>query len=713
MADIKNKLFNYFAQRHFDLMPPEVRARFDDYAKNEDFQGHMKHWNDNFKGASTPDLVNDITGGTNTYNLTDDEWKELYDAYQEVFLNMDIAKIPSIGFDNEYKKATTDFISKWFGNYADGKVFVQQVANTVFAEGLLSTGANNLADFLDHPTPPVPPDPAARSALKDVLKNNLKDSVFSDISYDDFINGLRAQRYNTDAKFKEKALTVVRYIRDNGPEQTYQIPSRTQWPLNVGYTSINAGSGIYTVDTVNPTLAAIYGHSDTNTWFETPNRDDCVNRFKDHYTEIFDTLLTNSKVREHFLAQTQDRLVSEPLLEAIKQTDYENKDSKDYVPDKYSDEKHWTQKFQDWKDDTYEDHLRRFVNPSRGTRLFFSPWSQDIIKAFDKEKIKPTDGLEGILSKSDAIAKRLKTKTPSDHFKWFTDTLTQLKDAGMSKAVEGALRNGKQLRQLASAIIAEAVEHDKIKEAKTALEILSVAKYGMLCSRTFDKLRDATKDMKIFSDKDLSWNKNSGVQFVTKAMDKTAGLAIQGVALAATGLRNAISHSHTKIDGNITKNKILDKAHKHWNEEDLLEEVDKANHTLAELAAGHGKSGLVIDAGTIAARQAALAAMPSGTAKDNLKADIDSYNKSKFTTTGTQRNDILNRQAARAAGNDPYKELVAYWNMLETATKTHTFALGNMSVKRRDMLENYAKGNRIAHQRAETYLTNFNSWRTA
>ena len=710
MADIKNKLFNYFAQRHFDLMPPEVRARFDDYAKHEDFQGHMKHWNDNFKGAATPDLVNDVTGGSNTYNLTDEEWKELYDAYQEVFLNMDIAKIPSIGFDNEYKKATKDFISKWFGNYADGKVFVQQVANHDFAEELLSTGPDNLADFLHQPTPPVPPDPAARSALKDVLKNNLKDSVFSDISYDDFINGLRAKRYNTDAKFKEKALTVVRYIRDNGPEQTYQIPSRTQWPLNVGYTSTHEGSGIYTVATVNPTLAAIYGHSDTNTWFVTPNRNECVDRFKAHYTEIFDTLLTNSKVREHFLAQTQDRLVSEPLLEAIKQTDYENKESKDYVPDKYSDEKHWTQKFQDWKDDTYEDHLRRFVNPSRGTRLFFSPWSQDIIKAFDKEKIKPTDGLEGILSKKDAIAGRLKTKTPSDHFKWFTDTLSQLKDAGMGKAIEGALRNGKQLRQVASAIIAEAVEQDKIKEAKTALEILSVAKYGMLCSRTFDKLHEATKDMKIFSDKDLSWNKNEGVQFVTKAMDKTAGIALQGIALAATGLRNAISLSHTKIDGNIKNNKILDKAHKHWNEEDSLEEINKSVKTLDDLAAGNGKSGQVITPATITAQKAALDAMPDGDAKDNLKADIDAYDK--LAGARAEKRDIEARQAARA-DKDPYKELVAYWNMLETATKTHTFALGNMSVKRKDMLKDFANGNSMAQQKATEYLNNFNSWRTA
>ena len=75
LADLKNKLFNYLAQRHFDLMSPEVRARFDDYAKYEDFQGHMKHWYQNYKDSSTPDLANDIGTGE---NLTDDEWINLY-----------------------------------------------------------------------------------------------------------------------------------------------------------------------------------------------------------------------------------------------------------------------------------------------------------------------------------------------------------------------------------------------------------------------------------------------------------------------------------------------------------------------------------------------------------------------------------------------------------------------------------------------------------
>lgn len=719
---LENKLFDYLAQRHFDLMSPEVRARFDDYVKNGDFQGHMEHWLKNYNGSMTPDLVNDMGGGAvNDHKLTAEEWGELFDAYQEAFQKMDVAKTPSVGFDSEYKKATKDFIEKWFGNFADGKVFVQKTATGV-ADNILSTGANNLANFLDAP---------ANRALKDVFKRNLKET-FSDISYDDFIAGLRAQKYNSDTKFREKVVAVVEYIRDYGPQEGYQAPSRSQWPIGVGYTPDPVGDGTFVVRTpsVNPVLSSIYGNPDTDKWFEIPTaeRNVCINRFKDNYTEIFDTLLTKSKVREHFLAQTDSRIIARPLNEALKQTDYENKDSKDYVPEKYSDEKNWRQRFEDFKNDTYENHLRRFVNPSRGTRLYFSPWAQNIIKAFDKSKLKPTDGIEGILGKKDEILKNLASSpTSKDHFEWFTKTIETLKVAGMSKAVEGALRNGKQMRHLVSGIIAEAVEQGKIKEAKTALEVLSVAKYGLSSSRTLNALNEATKDMKIFSDDKLSWNKNEGVQLVTRATDKIAGLAIRGAGLVATGIHNFIQHRRTKIgskdgaDFDISKNKVLNSAHKHWNEEDIAATVakkrDDAVADLATLAAGGGKSGHTIDAASIVAETAARDAMPAGSAKDNLTADIDLYNKSVRNQHDApiELAQIAARQANRAAdpANDKFRELVAYWNRLESVGKTHAFTLGSMKVKRDAMLKDWEKGTSKAQTEFNTYLGSFGQLRTA
>ena len=706
---LKNKLFDYFAQRHFDLMSPEVRARFDEYAKNGDFQGHMKHWNDNYKGAMVPDLVNDFPAGmgmVNEHKLTDGpggEWEELYDAYQEVFQNMDIEKVPSIGFDNEYKKATKDFIEKWFGNFADGKIFIQKEA-TVFADDILSTGANNLADFL-----------TANPAFKDIFKRQLKEA-FSDISYGDFIHGLRTKEYNSNTKFRDKVIEVIKYIRDYGPQDGYIAPARSVWPVGAGYVPHDNGDGTFTATAPDPLLLDIYAHPDTDAWFEVNpgHKPICIQRFKDNYTKIFDTLLTKSKVREHFLAQTRNPVITEPLTEAIKQTDYENKDSKDYVPEKYPDEKTWVQELEDWKNDTYENHFRRFTNPSRGTRLFFSPWSQNIIKAFDKVKIKPTDGLEGILSKkSDILSKLQSSKTSTDHFNWFVDTIEKLKGT-MPKAIEGALRNGGQMNQLVSGLIAEAVKQGKTKEAKTALEILSVAKYGLSTSRTLNKLREDKDLFNVFSNKDLSWNKNEGVKFVTGAIDKTVRAGVLGVGLAVTGARNLISHSRTKIGNDISKNKILNDAHKHWNEEDLQKTTqtkrDSATNNLADLAAGAGKSGTVIaNAADLAFAEAALLGMPPGPAYDNLKADIDSYKKSVIDQSEANQEliDIGARQAARAAGDDPYQELVAYWHMLENVGKTHAFTLGSMAIKRKNMFEKDAAGKTNAENISAQYLTDW------
>ncbi|MBQ6011940.1 MAG: hypothetical protein IJL23_02345, partial [Alphaproteobacteria bacterium] len=81
---LENKLFDYLAQLHFDLMSPEVRARFDEYAKNKDFQGHMKEWNNRYVGGMLPDFVSPGVGGvTNEHQLTGDEWDKLYLALQK------------------------------------------------------------------------------------------------------------------------------------------------------------------------------------------------------------------------------------------------------------------------------------------------------------------------------------------------------------------------------------------------------------------------------------------------------------------------------------------------------------------------------------------------------------------------------------------------------------------------------------------------------
>ena len=701
---LENKLFDYLAQLHFDLMSPEVRARFDEYAKNKDFQGHMKEWNNRYVSGMLPDFVSPGVGGvTNEHQLTGDEWDKLYLAFQKTLQRMNKAKDPKVGFDGGYDKKTKDFIAKWFGS---DKLFDQDKAIAAVEDKLTTAvgPANSLLSYLT----------INRGKLETIFKTQgvvSKDS--SGFTYDKLLNGLATKKYNTDDDFRNNLSDVISYIEGYGPNGG--APAG-YWPntLLALEPGINFGLPL---------------PSDFNDWFVAPTVyappliGSRVDDFKTKYSDIFSELLDpkNSKVLEKFLGNAEP-IIGDQIKAAVAQTDYTNKDSKDYVPEKYPDSKNWKQRFEDWKNDTYENHLRRFTNPSRGTRLYFSPWSQNIIKAFDKAKLKPTDGLEGILSKKDDVLKNLKsTPTATSHFKWFTETIENLKTAGMNKAVEGALRNGKQMRDLVSAVIAEAVEQGKVNEAKTALEVLSVAKYGLSCSRTLGALRESTKDMAILSDKNLSWNKNEGIQFVTKAMDKTAGLAIRGLGLATTGIHNFIQHRRTKIGDDLRKNKVLSNAHKHWNEEDTHATATKkhteATNNLAKLAAGHGDSGHVIDAATIAAETAALGGMPAGPAKDALQKDVDLYNKSVMDNhnAAIELADIGARQAARTAApeKDPFRELIAYWDMLESVGKTHAFTLGSMDLKRKAMLKDWANNTSKAQTQANAYLASFDKLRTA
>lgn len=672
---LKQKLFDYFAQRHFDLMTPEVRARFDDYAKNEDFQGHMKHWNDNYVGANLPDL---LAAGT-PHQLSSTEWEELYNAFQEAFQALDSSKNPSVGFEGPYKKATLDFIKKYFGD--SSKTFTTTSATTS-----TETVFRELETFLRN----------NRGALEMPFKTNMQNVFKDDFTYDKLLSDLGSKKYNSNLKFRKQLESIIQYIDyyQNYPDPSY-LPTATPpngRPITCDLTPLDP---------------------DSSKWYDISDKRRHVNQFKSDFSEIFDTLLTKSSVRTDFLSKASDK-IADPLTKAIELTDYENKDSKDYVSEKYPDEKNWRQELEDWANNTYEDYFRKFVNPSRGTRIYFSPWSQNIIKAFDKAKVKPTDGLEGILKNRDAIAKNLKSsKTSSDHFKWFADTIEKLKSAGMGKAVEGALRNGAQMRHLVSGLIAEAVKQGKVKEAKTALEILSVAKYGLLSSRTLDAIRKA--DMTIFSDGKLSWNKNEGIKMVTTAADKTIRAAVVGVSAGIVGINNFIQHRRTKIGKDIRNNKILNDEHKNWekeNQQALQNKQDEnarlfVDDKLDHLAHGNGLSGRVIANETdLTNAETALAAMTPGAAGyDDLKADIDLYKDSKA------RKDAVDKW--NDDHKDQYKELISYWDMLESVGKTHSFTLGSISAKRKEYIKGFARGTSQAQNDFNTYLAGYGSLRTA
>lgn len=652
MASIKSFLLEYFSQRHFDLMSPEVRARFDEYTKTSDFTGNMKWWKSELVSGHVPDIS----------VLSDDQIKELYMVFQNVLQHMYDDK-SSFKHDD----VLTKFITKWFGD--EYKTF-----NNTQATPALETAIANLKNTLIT---------GRTSGLPQVLTTNLS-SVFTDFTYDDLIKGLNEKKYNTDLKFRDKFISVAEYV-----DYYSSIGDQTYWPTALPRV-------LFASD------PAVGPQTD---WFKVQNETDKINRFKTDYVELLDKLLTSKKIRDSFSEYGPGNTVSKQLNNAIKSTDYENKESDDFVPAKIPDSKNLLQRINDWKNDTFENYLRKFTNPTHGSRIYFSPWSQDISKALDKAEVKPTDGLAGIVDKKDKILEKLaNSPTATKHFKWFTDTLSYLK-SNMPKAYEGALKNGKQMQDLVSELIIKAVNDNKIKEAKTALEILSVSKYGFTTSKTVDALQKA--DFSIFGDKDLSWNKNEGVKFVTNAIDKTAKFALVGAGRVIAGARNLYQHSRTKINNDISGNKVLNSAYKQWHAED-----DKAYNTainentahnvdgrLNDLSSGHGAagSGAIITTATVDAEQVRCNAMAAGPVKDALQADIDDFRDA------IERKTLVDEW--RSKNPDKFNELIAYWNMLESYTKSHSFTLGSMKIKRQEMLKDWGN-NSLAEQIAKQEIAN-------
>lgn len=726
MADIKNIVFEYLAHRHIDLMPPDVAERYEDYQKNSSFTGHMSTWNTKYYGQPLAVLTTTLTDN--------DDWEKLYDSCQKSFQKLYENKNHKVGIGSDYNPATKGFIDKWFGTNPN-KTFTISKATSETKDTFIA-----LADLLE----------TKSVALKPFITRNVS-QVFEDTTYEKFLSDLKAGKYDEDISFRQKVQSVIEYIQYAAPQPgVTEEPDLDKWPRKVGYHINGAGE----IEHDHDCLKFIMGNSNVvppvapkislnpNDWYKIPEYDRHVQRFKTDYVKLFDELLSNNTFRSKFLEQAEDPIKS-ALETAIKDTDYDNKESDDYVPEKLTDSKNWQQRIKKWANDTYENHLRRFTNPSRGTRLYFSPHSQNIMKAFDKAGIKPTDGLEGILAKKDdAKLKNVinEDKNTAKHFDWFVSKMEELK-AETPDDFEGALRDGIHLQRLVINLIIKTAKECETdagakNKAMTALEVLSVAKYGLSSSRTLNKLNEATKDLSIFSDKDLSWNKNEGIQFITKAADATAKLAIRGVGLAATGIRNFISHRRTKIGNDISKYENLDSAYKKWQKndtdrhnalvnnntirhiDDIISDMNNPGRAIGMTPWGvEYKTTVQINPDNIetvkadleAAKSAGLAVVaPYGCPVADLENDVflleDAVERKGHETNWRDEN------------SDVIHDLVAYWDMLETTSKTHAFTLGSMKLKRDAMLKNFhlTKHTSPAQQQAWDFINNqYGSLRTS
>ncbi|MEE1111464.1 MAG: hypothetical protein UIH99_04590 [Alphaproteobacteria bacterium] len=519
MADVKfnDFLLQYFMQLRFNNMPPEVRAQFDSYAKNNDFRGHMKYWKSNLAHTDSEGnlVANDLPDPNGAdFHLTDEEWKKFFKEFQNAFRKMATKRKDfegAINFDTQ-NNPPLEFLDEYFG---PDRLFSQAVA-TAAAE----TQINNLLQILENNT----------SAAQGYL------SIQNLISYEDLVDGIKSKKYNTDPEFQSKLQTAAQYMAYH------------QQSGDLGFDLTNCDCR---------TIIEGFEEQDIE-----PEK---LEAFKTEYDILLRRLASKDKIRNAFPA---DKLIN-AYNTAKSNVAYDDESSKDYVPPKREDELNFMQQISKEVSDTYADTLEKYFK-LRGNENYFSPQAKQIVDGIHKEKIKPTDGLKAVLDNASNIEKKLKYKSPqaTEHFSWFIKTMNELQNT-MPKAFEGALSNGRKMRAIVEELIMIAVRDGKEKEAKTAMEVLSVIKYGYTTSKIMDALKK--EDLTLFSDSKLSWNKNSGMQFITKALDKGIKTAFTGIGYGVTMIGNAFWLSGSKFDGRLGR---MSDSQQRW--------VNQNNHTLAQ-----------------------------------------------------------------------------------------------------------------------------------
>lgn len=487
-------LLQYYKQLRFNSMPAEVRAQFDVYLKADDFRGHMKDWKKELMTNGTNNPMPDPTQVGGAWELSDDEWEKLFRAFQDAFRAMDADK--KSFKDN---KDANDFLDEYFG---DLRLFSNGVASNDAEQEI----QGNFKTFLE----------SNRQVLEVAFKQwGLTDG---DFSYSDLMSGIRDKKYNTSPKFQQKIKDVAQYVayymrqpdfvNSLGPNAQVNLPN---------FEKVEKG---FDDDQIDPLK---------------------LDYFKRNHRDLLDTLNKKSKVYNVFKTYDKGK-ISKPLDEATEKVDYGNKESDDYVPPKRDDELTPWQQLSKNVGDTWSDYMDKYTK-FRGDRLYMSDSAKAIVKALDdkKVKMKPTDGLGKLVENTDAIKANLLYKSPTatKHFEWMAKTLKELQST-MPKTFNGALQNGRQMRALVSELIMTAVRDGKMDEAKSAMEVLSVIKYGYTTSKIMDAL--SKENLTVFS------SLNIIPDIVKKAMDKSIKAALMGIGYGITIVGNAYNLHGSKFN---------------------------------------------------------------------------------------------------------------------------------------------------------------------
>lgn len=593
MADISMKEFLqlFYMQDMIINMPEAQFAQYQAYLKANDgkgdFRGNMKMWRDkgfviNNNGTWERNMQYPGDQGTRAtsthpriepsqYQMEDKDWEKLFRELQTAFRDMAANRD-----DFKDNKKATEFLDEYFGDnklFSMYKATPQTKSHIDKLHDLLETYANTM-----HPL------------LSNIFETRQ--------DYDKFVKDIKDEKYNSQPKTRDKLLRVINAI-------SHEMNWGDGFSKHPQIAAALSGVGID---------AIISGLNDKN---EVINPDK-LDYFKRNYQNI---LIEAKQDKVYDVVKNYSPSISSAVEYAKEKVDYNNPNSKDYIPPKRNDQLTDWQKISDWVGKRWSDHMDKYTK-LRGGHVYFSPQAKSIVNALDGTKFKPNDGLAKLLENADKIKKNLQYKSPSatDHFDWMVKKLGELKS---KKMFEGALKNASQMKALVSELAIMALEDgksDSIDAVKTAMEVLTVIKYGYTTSNVMDAMKK--EDVSIFSDKSLSWNKNEGMKFVTTAMDKSIKFAFLGAGYLLNGAGHFIKTRNKKFKAKSGK---LNKYQKDFN---ARTDAEKAELERQQRADSNQKRR--INTKLNAYRR-------SGVTEASLDADIAQYNTDLQTLFNNQR----------------------------------------------------------------------------
>lgn len=498
--DTENFIIDLVKQLNLKNMDGPRRARLEDLYKKGVATSKQKAWwelgkKDNKTMAWDAPTINAKEGEEYIYANGETEAPEpkvLEDLYLKLVVIMrEMAADKDLIYENS---AVKKFLEEFYGNNKAISPFVSEKLN--------NDDSTNIAGYITNNKIP--------------LSNSLKIKE-SDLDY--LVQHLNNNDYTSDTKSLRLLNDFLSKIYDWDIQGGERLLPKKSFPRCLG----NEGKPDY--DNVAKLIKTINTHANIN--------DDQLTKLHNNIPNLFNKLVFNEKLLTAFIDKDSEGVVKKWINKGLNETNY--KDGANALAPKYADRKTF------WKN--AESNVKNFYVDTLGkmnekhTRHIYSTDARFIVPELIKEGITPASGTKNMLDAFDKISGNLPNPV-QEKLKWVKETLTSMSGTTMFK---DALHDGRQMRALVKNIIDTAVDNGgKEDEAMVALEILALMRYTMMTSSVRDKVKEASA-VNLFSDKDLSWNKNEGMRLVTNAIDGTISLAIRGAFEVANVVKNAIN----------------------------------------------------------------------------------------------------------------------------------------------------------------------------